>query len=179
MVRPRAGMDGTLSFGPERPEDIPAIRALHQAAFGGDYEADVIDGLRAGGFAFASLVARIGAEIVGHVMFSDMSVVVDGHKVPAAALAPLAVAEGFRGAGIGGRLVQMGLEAARVHGAHAVLVLGDPAYYREFGFDAAVLAHLRSPYPPGKLMALELVTGVLAGRGGTISYPPPFTRAQR
>jgi len=179
MVRPRAGIEGPLSFGPERPEEIAAIGAVHRAAFGDTYEAAVVDGLRAGGWAFASLVARVGEEVVGHVMFSELSVTVDGQAVPSAALAPLAVAEAYRGVGIGGRLVQMGLEAARAHGSYAVLVLGDPAYYRPFGFDAAVIAHLRTPYEPGKLMALELVTGALAGRGGEVRYPPPFTRAQR
>jgi putative acetyltransferase len=179
MVRPRAGIEGTLSFGPERPEDIPAIAALHQAAFSDTYEAAVVDGLRAGGWAFASLVARLGDEVVGHVMFSTLAVTVDGQGVASAALAPLSVAEGYRGVGIGTRLVQMGLEAARAHGSYAVLVQGDPAYYRPFGFDAAVIAHLRTPYDPGKLMALELVTGALAGRGGEVRYPPPFTRAQR
>ncbi len=179
MVRPQSGIDGTLSFGPEQPDESAKIAALHQAAFGDTYEAAVVDGLRAGGFAFASLVARLGDDVVGHVMFSTLSVTVDGQEVPSAALAPLSVAEGYRGVGIGGRLVQMGLEAARAHGSYAVLVLGDPAYYRPFGFDAAVISHLRTPYAPGKLMALELVTGALAGRTGEVRYPPPFTRAQR
>lgn len=179
MVRPRAGIDGSLSFGPERAGEEAAIAAVHRAAFGGDYEAAVVDGLRAGGFAFASLVARMADEVIAHVMFSDMTVTVDGTRVPAAALAPLAVAEGWRGVGIGGRLVQMGLVAAREHGSYAVLVLGDPAYYRPFGFDAGLIAHLRTPYAPGALMALELVTGALAGHSGEVRYPPPFTRAQR
>jgi len=60
-----------------------------------------------------------------------------------------------------------------------VLVLGDPAYYRPFGFDAVLIAHLRTPYAPGALMGLELVTGALAGHAGEVRYPPPFTRAQR
>jgi len=179
MVRPRSGIDGALSFGPERAGEEAAIAAVHRAAFGGDYEASVVDGLRAGGWTFASLVARMADSVVGHVMFSDMAVTVDGRAVPSAALAPLAVAEGWRGVGIGGRLVQMGLEAARAHGSYAVLVLSDPAYYRPFGFDAGLIAHLRIPYPPGALMALELVTGALAGRAGEVRYPPPFTRAQR
>ncbi len=176
MVRPRSGMDGALSFGPERPGEAPAIADLHRAAFGGEAEGKLVAALREGGFAFASLVARIGDQVVGHVMLSDMTATVDGHVVPAAALAPLAVAEGFRGVGIGGRLVEAGLEAARAHGAHAVFVLGDPAYYRPLGFDAATIMHLRTPYRDGALMARELVTGSLAGHAGSVTYPPPFAR---
>jgi putative acetyltransferase len=176
VVRPRSTIQGALSFGPEQPGDEAAIAALHRAAFGGDTEATLVAALRDGGFAFASLVARVADTVVAHVMFSTMIVVVDGARVPAAALAPLAVAEGWRGMGIGGRLVQMGLVAAGEHGSYAVLVLGDPAYYRPFGFDAALIAHLRTPYPPGALMALELVTGALAGHAGEVRYPPPFAR---
>lgn len=182
-MRPKSGMRGALSFGPERPGEAAAIGELLRAVFGGPDEAKLVDGLRDGGHAIASLVARIGDEaagyqVVGHLMMSAMAVTVDGRAVPAAALAPLAVAEGFRGVGIGGRLVEMGLEAARQHGVHAALVLGDAAYYRPFGFDAATIAHLRTPFAAGALMALELVTGALAGRGGSVGYPPPFGLAR-
>ena len=166
-----------MEIGPESPDEIVEIAAVHCAAFGGDYEAAVVDGLREGGWAFASLVARAEGAVVGHVMFSDMALEVDGVAVPTAALAPLAVAAGWRRSGVGAALVEAGLAAARAHGSHAVLVLGDPAYYRRFGFDAAAIAHIRSPYPPGALMGLALVPGALAGQGGTIVYPPPFTRA--
>ena len=40
------------------------------------------------------------------------------------------------------------------------------------------LAHVRTPYGPGKLLGLELVPGALAGRAGQVRYPAPFTRAQ-
>lgn len=178
MVRPRSGIDGTLRFGPEQPGEAAGIAEVHRAAFGGEYEADVVAGLREGGFAFASLVARLDTTVLAHVMFSDISVVVDGRTVKAAALAPLAVAEGWRGAGIGGRLVQMGLEACAAHGSAVVVVLGDPDYYGRFGFSVAAMAHLDTPYGRGKLMALELVAGALAGAGGVVRYPAPFSRAQ-
>jgi len=55
---------------------------------------------------------------------------------------------------------------------------GDPQYYSRFGFSVAAMAHLDTPYGRGKLMGLELEAGALAGQGGSVSYPPPFTRAQ-
>jgi putative acetyltransferase len=167
-----------VEIGPERPGEEAAIAAVHCAAFNDTYEAGVVAGLREGGFAIASLVARVDGAVAGHVMFSRISVTVDGRAVAAAALAPLAVAEAWRRMGLGAKLVEAGLEACRAAGMACVVVLGDPAYYRRFGFSLAAMAHLRTRYGPGKLMALELVPGVLSGTGGVVRYPPPFARAQ-
>ena len=163
---------------PERQDEHAAIGAVHCAAFNDTYEAAVVAGLRDGGFAIASLVARVDGQMAGHVMFSRMTVLVDGRDVPAAALAPLAVDGRWRRMGLGERLVEAGIAAARQAGKACVVVLGDPAYYRRFGFSLHATAHLRTPYGPGKLMGLELVPGALAGVAGEVRYPAPFGRAQ-
>ena len=163
---------------PERPDDHAAIGAVHCAAFNDTYEAGVVAGLRDGGFAIASLVARVDRQVAGHVMFSRMTVRVDGRDVPAAALAPLAVDENWRRLGLGSRLVEAGIEAAREAGMHCAVVLGEPTYYRRFGFSLQAIAHLRTPYGPGKLMGLELLSGVLSGVAGEVLYPAPFSRTQ-
>ena len=171
-------MAPVLEIGPERPEEIAAIGAVHCAAFNDTYEAAVVAGLRDGGHAIASLVARVDGAVAGHVMFSRMTVVVDGRDLAAAALAPLAVDAHSRRLGLGAQLVAAGLDACRAAGMACVVVLGDPAYYGRFGFSLAALAHLRGPYGPGKLLGLELVPGALAGRAGHVAYPAPFGRAQ-
>ena len=167
-----------VEISPERFEEHDVIGAVHCAAFNDTYEAAVVAGLRDGGFAIASLVARVDGQVAGHVMFSRMTVLVDGRCVPAAALAPLAVDEKWRRLGLGGKLVEAGLAACRDAGMHCVVVLGEPAYYRRFGFSLQAMAHLRTPYGPGKLMALELLPGALAGTAGEVRYPAPFGRAQ-
>ena len=168
----------TIDIGPEHPADVPRITAVHCAAFNDTYEAAVVAGLRDGGFAIAWLVARVSGQVAGHVMFSRMTVMVDGRDVRAAALAPLAVDAQWRRLGLGERLVRAGIAAARDAGMQCVVVLGDPDYYQRFGFSLQAMAHLRTPYGPGKLMGLELLPGVLAGQAGAVRYPAPFGRAQ-
>jgi hypothetical protein len=51
-----------------------------------------VDGLRDGGYVGASLVPEKDAQIVGHILFSDLPVVIEAGKIPALALAPLAEA---------------------------------------------------------------------------------------
>ena len=48
------------------------IRTVNEAAFGDLDEADLVDRLRADGYALISLVAEVDAGIVGRIMFSRM-----------------------------------------------------------------------------------------------------------
>lgn len=112
----------------ESPQDRPLIDTLNREAFAGPIEADLIERLRAGGLVVSSLVAA-DAGIVGHILFSDLDVRVDGRRVAAVALAPMAVRTGEQRRGIGSQLVRAGLDDVRRKGRTAVLVLGHPAYY--------------------------------------------------
>lgn len=90
------------------------------------------------------------------------------------ALAPLAVASARQRRGLGAALVHRGLEAARATGFHAVLVVGDPAYYTRFGFDAADARGLCCAYAGPHLMVLDFhpEQGPLTG---DVVYPSAFT----
>jgi putative acetyltransferase len=57
----------------ERPEDAPRIHDLHRAAFGSALEGDIVDALRTADVALISLVAVDDAEIVGHILFSPVT----------------------------------------------------------------------------------------------------------
>src|SRR5829696_3602658 len=120
----------------ELPTDIDATAELNRAAFGGDYEADLIARLRADGLVIASLVAQVRAKIVGHILFSMLPTEMDGRTIRAAALAPMAVQPDLQNQGIGSKLLEEGLKAVRKRGFEAVIVLGHPAYYPRFGFSA-------------------------------------------
>ena len=91
---------------PEIPGDRRAIRHVNQAAFDGDTEADLVDALREGGFVEVSLVAESDGEIVGHILFSRVSVVTDAGPVNALSLAPMAVVSSHERKGVGSKLVE-------------------------------------------------------------------------
>lgn len=150
---------------PEAPGDAAAVSALLTRAFGGPAEADLVDRLRADGDAAISLVADRGG-VCGHVLLSPMVA-----PFPALALAPLAVAPERQRQGIGAALVTAALAAAAEW--RAVFVLGDPAYYGRFGFDAALAAGFDSPYAGPHLMVRPL-GGPLPARAGAIRHAPAF-----
>jgi putative acetyltransferase len=158
----------------ERSEHRAAVLALHRAVFGGEYEAELVEGLDRDGLVVASLVALEAEIVVGHVLFSELAVAIDGRPILAASLAPLAVLPDFQGSRIGARLVTNGLRILRDRGKAAVIVLGQPGYYRRFGFSAEVARKLASPFKGENFMALELTSGALAGLTGSVRYPAAF-----
>jgi putative acetyltransferase len=115
-------------------------------------------------------------QVIGHILFSPVTVHSNSDISGAMALGPLAVLPKYQGQGIGSQLVEAGLEACRQAGQGVVFVLGHPGYYSRFGFEAARPLGLDWEHdaPAGAFMVQELNAGVLAGRKGTVRYLPAF-----
>lgn len=119
----------------EIPSDIPAIarvvteamRLLPQAT---GTEAAIVERLRAAGAMTLSLVAEEDGAVIGHLAASDARV---GTEDGWGLIGPLAVAPPRRLQGVGSALMAEALRRLRKTCRGAVLV-GDPGYYRRFGF---------------------------------------------
>jgi putative acetyltransferase len=158
---------------PEREADEMAIHALVAGAFPTDAEARLVAALRAAGRLTVSLVAEVDHEIVGHVAISPVDV---PECRAGEGLAPLAVTEAFRRRGIGAELVRAGIEACRAADVGFVVVLGDPEYYRRFGFGPARAVGLSDQYAGGDaFQVIELRPGSVPAAGGTVRYAPEFS----
>ncbi|WP_411035475.1 GNAT family N-acetyltransferase [Shinella sp. BYT-45] len=158
---------------PERAGDADAIRTLTETAFRTAPHADgtehlIIDRLRTAGALTLSLVAEADGAIVGHVAFSPVTVS-DGSP-DWYGLGPISVEPSRQGEGIGGRLVREGLERLKALGAAGCVLLGDPAYYRRFGFEPDARLTLDG-VPPEYFMRVAF-SPVYAE--GTVSYHPGF-----
>jgi len=154
--------------------DRVQIRIVNEAAFGRADEADLIDNLRAEGAILLSLVAELDGQIVGHILFSRMSIETEGGSVAAVSLAPMAVLPGHQRQHIGTQLVRHGLDRLRDRGERIVIVLGHEHYYPRFGFSCEMARDLKSPFPPEAFMAMELVEGALDGVRGSVRYAAAF-----
>lgn len=159
----------------ERPRDYSAIRRVNETAFGSPAEADLVEALRDGDYVIASLVAETERGVVGHLLFSRLEIETDDGSIPAASLAPMAVAPEVQRQGIGSRLVEAGLASCQERGERIAFVLGHPAFYPRFGFSSELASTIASPFGGGEAwMAIELVPGSLSGVTGRVIYPPPF-----
>ena len=160
----------------ECAEDIPAVHAVVQSAFGRVDEARLVDALRRSGALVLSAVALLGGRVVGHIAFSPVTVH-SANLVPSVlALAPVAVTPDFQRQGIGSALVRWALEECRRLGHGVVIVLGGPGYYQRFGFTPAAKFGIECPFPvpPETFMLLELSPDAAHGHRGIVRYRPEF-----
>jgi putative acetyltransferase len=160
----------------ERPEDIAAIHELHELAFGRPAEADLVDTLRTCGMVTLSLTAVEDDRIVGHILFSPVTIESGDRTFRAVGLAPMAVLPARQRQGIGSQLVTAGLVECRNAGYDCVVVLGHPTYYPRFGFVPASQYGIKSEYevPDEAFMILPWHEGMLEDRGRVAKYPPEF-----
>jgi putative acetyltransferase len=160
----------------EKPEDIPAIRIVNELAFGRPAEADLVDALRRNGKSAVSLVAEDDDRIVGHILFSPVTVETVEREMVGAGLAPLAVIPERQNQRIGSMLVEHGLRRCREEGHQYVVVLGHPDYYPRFGFVPAGRFGIKSEYDVADevFMVMELREGALRGCAGVVKYQPEF-----
>ena len=163
-----------MIFRDEQPHDREQVRMVNESAFGRRDEADLVDRLREEGAVLLSLLAEDDHHIIGHVLFSSMSVETAQGPVAAVSLAPIAVLPDHQGRKVGSRLVRHGLAVLRDRGERIVIVLGHKEYFPRFGFSAEKARCLVSPFPPESFMALELSNGALAGIEGAVRYPAAF-----
>lgn len=161
----------------EAPGDAGAIdsitvEAFREAPHSSHTEQLIVRALREAGTLTVSLVAEEDGEIIGHVAISPVAIS-DG-SVNWYGLGPVSVLPTWQGQGIGTQLMQAALAQLREKGGAGCVLLGDPGYYRRFGFQ--VRPGLMLPgVPPGYFQALSF-----DGRwpSGEVSYHAAFNATE-
>ena len=158
----------------ETPSDAPDIEALLDRAFGADRHAKRSYAYRRGidSIAALRLVARDPARrLVGTLRFWPVGVDAGdrGGSRPALLLGPLAVEPELKGQGVGRALMADGLARAAALGHGLVLLVGDIAYYGQFGFAPAAPLGLFMPgEQPHRLLWHALHSGTDPGPGALV-----------
>lgn len=134
--------------------DRNAINEVEARAFGQMAEARLVEQLVAGGEVVLELVAEKAGRIIGHVLFSRLTVIEGRDRLDAVALAPLAVDPDFHRQGVGRALVEAAHERLSCAGEVLSIVLGDPAYYGRFGYRHEQAEGFDSDYQCDALQAL-------------------------
>src|SRR5262245_22876608 len=115
--------DLAVTILPETTDDAAAIEHLHERTFGPGRFAKTAYRLReqTGHRLDLSFTARIGTLLVGSVWLTPVVI----GETPALLLGPLTVEPPFRDRGIGLKLIQRSLVAARDKGQRLVFLVGD------------------------------------------------------
>jgi putative acetyltransferase len=121
----------------ETVADIDAITEVTIAAFKNHpitnhTEQFIINALRDADALTLSLVAEIEWRVVGHIAFSPV-IISDGTK-GWYGLGPVSVLPEYQKQGIGKSLINEGLSLLKELGGQGCVLVGDPNYYKRFGF---------------------------------------------
>ncbi len=187
-VRPLADTGAMLVIREEIAGDVAARERLLDDAFGAARFAKTSERLRAGRLPARGLAlsAMEDGALVGTVRLWN----VDAGGKPALLLGPLAVADSHRSLGVGGMLMRAAIARAQALGHSAILLVGDEAYYRRFGFATRFTDGLDLPGPVdrARFLGRELRAGAFDEACGMVAatgaralrrrpLPPAFQKA--
>jgi len=167
----------------DSPLDFASVQRVVTESFttsphGYHGEADLVARLRANCNHVLSLVAMDEQELIGHVLFSSVQIRTASMTIEGSGLAPVSVQPARQRTGVGTALINAGLEQLESNHIPFVVVIGDPAYYGRFGFQAAAdfqLNHTFDGIPQEYLMVRWLQPGVVGMlSGGTVHYHGEF-----
>lgn len=116
-----------------------------------------------------SFVACENDKITGNIVYSRAKVISDGNKeFEVLCMGPLGVLTSYQNKGIGSLLMNYSIEKARELGFKAIIIFGNPNYYRRFGFINAKEYGIQTSLGENfdEFMALELYNGALNGITG-------------
>ena len=140
-------------------------------------EAALVDALRTGGHVVpgCSTVAVERDAVVGHVVCSRASVGASAESAQVLGLGPLGVLPDRQSRGVGSALMHAVLAAADACDVAAVVLLGEPAYYRRFGFEPARRWGLTPPDPSWERgFQVRRLTAWDDRLHGEVRYAAPF-----
>ena len=158
----------------EQPGDAAAIRDVNRRAFGKDQEANVVDALRSNGAWLLSLVATLDGQVVGHIIYSPITI---AESLIGAALGPMAVLPEHQRQGIGTKLVDVGNQRIEKAGWPFIIVVGHANFYSRFGFVPASVHGIRCQWevPDDVFMLLILDQAKMYGVSGLAKYRHEFS----
>jgi putative acetyltransferase len=167
----------------EEDSDIKDVFRIHQDAFQRNDEAQLVENLRKNTQFNSNLsfVAIIDKQIVGHLLFTPVSVYYpfSSKSISSLALAPISTLTAHQRKGIGSKLIEYALNEIKSQDFSSIIVLGHEHFYPRFGFVPAKQYKIRASFPlknENCFMVLELKSQALPLNDGEgiVQYLPEF-----
>ena len=153
-----------------KESDLEEIYNLIYSAFGQKEEVNLVKELVSDKDILINLVLEKSEKIIGNVIVSKITLE-PNLGLFCGGIAPLSVAPEHQSYGIGSQLMKNIIIEGKKIGLDALFLLGDPNYYKKFGF---TVSKLKSDYNIDHFQELELTDGCLVNVSSKVLYAKAF-----
>jgi len=157
------------------------LKTALQMTHSEENEQDYVENLRTGGnyipgLALVAENEEDGNKIIGYAMLTKIAIKgvaeMPKNKFEILLLAPVAIDTEQQNKGFGEILIRENLKRAKDEGYAAVILAGNPVYYKRFGFTKSSEFGIQNKQniSEDNVLVLEFVPGILDGMTGTIDF---------
>jgi putative acetyltransferase len=150
--------------------DLEAVLNLIHSSFSNKAESDLVKQLISDNDVLLNLVIESSNTIIGNVVVSKVTMEPD-MGLFCGGVAPLSVLPERQSSGIGSQLMKEAIKKSNEMGMDALFLLGDPDYYKRFGFN---ISNLKSDYRVEHFQELELTRNCLVNLKSKVTYANAF-----
>ena len=150
--------------------DLEAVLNLIHSSFSNKAESDLVKQLISDNDVLLNLVIESSNTIIGNVVVSKITMEPD-MGLFCGGVAPLSVLPERQSSGIGSQLMKEAIKKSNEMGMDALFLLGDPDYYKRFGFN---ISNLKSDYHVEHFQELELTRNCLVNLKSKVTYANAF-----
>ena len=150
--------------------DLEEVFNLIHSAFGNRAESDLVKQLISDGDVLINLLVESLDIIIGNVVVSKITMEPD-IGLFCGGVAPVSVVPDQQSSGVGSKLMTAAINESKKMGIDALFLLGDPNYYKRFGF---VVSTLKNDYSVENFQELELTEGCLVNIKSKVTYANAF-----
>ena len=150
--------------------DLEEVFNLIHLAFGNRAESDLVKQLISDGDVLINLVVESLDIIIGNVVVSKITMEPD-IGLFCGGVAPVSVVPDQQSSGVGSKLMTAAINESKKMVIDALFLLGDPNYYKRFGF---IVSKLKNDYSVEHFQELELTEGCLVDIKSKVTYANAF-----
>ena len=150
--------------------DLEEVFNLIHSAFGNRAESDLVKQLISDGDVLINLLVESSDTIIGNVVVSKITMEPD-IGLFCGGVAPVSVVPDQQSSGVGSELMTAVINESKQTGMDALFLLGDPNYYKRFGF---VVSTLKNDYIVENFQELELTEDCLVNIKSKVTYANAF-----
>ena len=164
-----------IEIRPEEEKDHETVENLTREAFWNAYVPGCDEHLLAHNLRKANVfvkeldfVALYNNKIIGNIMYAKAAIKNNDSEHTVLTFGPLSVLPEYQNKGIGAKLINHSVRLSKEMGYKAIIIYGDPEYYKRFGFKESKQYKItnRDKKFPAALLVLELYPNALKGIEG-------------